>query len=40
MTGKDKEERIEPEENAPELSFDFVDGDVKIVFGLNFGFEF
>ena len=25
---------------APELSFDFVDGDVKTVFGLNFGIGF
>ena len=25
---------------APELSFDFVDSEVKTVFGLNFGFEF
>ena len=25
---------------APELSFDFVDGDVKTVFGLNFGIDF
>ena len=25
---------------APELSFDFVDGDVKTVFGLNFGKDF
>ena len=40
MTGKDKKEGIEPEENAPELSFDFVDGDIKIVFGLNFEIEF
>lgn len=25
---------------APELSFDFVDGEVKTVVGLNFGREF
>ena len=25
---------------APEFSFDFVDGDVKTVFGLNFGIDF
>jgi hypothetical protein len=32
--------KIEFEKNALELSFDFVDGDVKTVIGWKFGIDF
>lgn len=39
VSAQDKE-GIEFEKNALELSFDFVDGDVKTVIGWNFGIDF
>ena len=39
VSAQDKE-GIEFEKNALELSFDFVDGDVKTVNGWNFGIDF
>ena len=39
VSAQDKE-GIEFEKNALELSFDFVDGDVKRVIGRNFGIDF
>jgi hypothetical protein len=40
VSAQETNEAAEFEKNALELSFDFVDSEVKTVFGLNFGFEF